>query len=951
MGMGLYILATSILLQLAAVVVVGMIAWITVRRSWILIATAILFMVIRRTISFYQVTALGKAVDPVTETVALLISFLMLLGFLTLLLKERSITAPSPGRAKSVIKVSGHGTTAVLLGILIAVAISVVSYLSYSLSRNAIIEHVFAANLSLAQSLSTLADSQKISLSLTDRVEIIDEVWAAHKSQYEGSYVCITNAQGDLLLHSKYPSTQGEYVGHRSIEDKAHRYSQLIDVLHAKSDWHGWYRSGTGESQLASFVYNPTLSSLIGVHVPRKAVEREIMLGILPLGVGLVIIVVLLLPAALGVLYRAYSTTLQEVKSSEARYRAVVEDQTELICRNLPDGTITFVNDAFCRCFGKSFDELIGQKFMPTIPEQDHPLVQKYFASLGPENPVAAHEYRVVVHNGETRWQRWTNRAILDENGEVIEFQGTGRDITERKQAEQALHESEDKFRTIFQSAPDAVFLIGIEGEEAGRIVAANESADKMHGYPPGELVGKKIAEIDSVESSDTVPDRLRALAAGEQLHFEIDHRHKNGTIFPVEVTAQRIFLDGRVHIIAFDRDITERKQAENQRLELETQLRQSQKMEAVGQLAGGVAHDFNNLLQVILGCGEMAQNTVKINNPVHEFLEPMMKAGERAKSLVSQLLAFSRRQVLLMEDLDLNDVIVDLMKMIRRLIGEHVTLDFTPGLELGTVRADRGQIEQILTNLCVNARDAMPDGGTITIKTVNVRIDESYCQSRAWISPGRYVLLSVNDNGCGMDDKTLSQIFEPFFTTKEVGKGTGLGLATAYGLIMQHHGQVDVDSEVGIGSTFKVYLPLVERDAEVMPDKTECAVKGGTETILFAEDDDMVLALCKTTLEDAGYTVLPAKDGEEAMHVFDDHHNVLDLVLLDVVMPKLGGRAVYGKIREKCPDMPVIFSSGYSMDSEIHNNFILKEGLTLIQKPYKSADLLSLVRSTLDQA
>ncbi len=949
--MGLYILATSILLQLAAVVVVGMITWITVRRSWILIASAILLMAIRRSISFYQVIAFEKIVDPIAESVALLISLLMLVGFMTLLLRERSITTPSRTPFRSTAKISSPGTTAAILGILIVIAISVVSYMSFVLSRNALVDNVFATNLSFAHSLSTLADSQKISLSSADRIDIIDDVWEANKIRYEGSYVCITNAKGDLLLHTKLPSTQGQYVGDRVIQDEDQRFHTLIDVIKAKSDWAGWYSSGTGERQLASFVYNPTMSSLIGVHVPRKAIEQEILRGILPLGAGLIIIVLLLLPAALGVLYRAYSATLQDVKSSEARYRAVVEDQTDLICRNLPDSTITFVNAAYCRCFGKNLDELVGHKFMPIVHEQDQPMVQEFFASMGKENAVAIHEHRVIDCDGETRWQRWTNRAILDESGEVIEFQGTGRDITQRKLAQQALLESEDKFRTIFQSAPDAVFLISIEGKEAGRIVAANDTAHRMHGYQPSELVGKLIADIDSDESSHTVPERLHQLAAGEQLHFEIDHQHKDGTVFPVEVTAQRIILDGRVHILAFDRDITERKQAEAQRLELETQLRQSQKMEAIGQLAGGVAHDFNNLLQVILGCGEMAQNADKKDKPVGEFLEPMMKAGDRAKSLVSQLLAFSRRQVLQVQDLDLNDIITDILKMIRRLIGEHVTLDFVPSDNLGTVRADRGQIEQILTNLCVNARDAMPEGGTITIKIENILIDDAFCASRAWGTSGPYAMLSITDTGCGMDDKTLGQIFEPFFTTKEVGKGTGLGLATAYGLIMQHDGQVEVESKVGVGTTFKVYLPLIERESAIVGEKTESTITGGTETILLAEDDDMVMALCKTTLEDAGYTVLLARDGQEAVHVFNDHYQVLDLVLLDVVMPKLGGRAVFGKIREKCPDMRVIFSSGYNTDNAIHNNFILDEGLTLIQKPYRSTDLLQLVRATLDQA
>ena len=382
---------------------------------------------------------------------------------------------------------------------------------------------------------------------------------------------------------------------------------------------------------------------------------------------------------------------------------------------------------------------------------------------------------------------------------------------------------------------------------------------------------------------------------------------------------------------------------------ELEEQYRHAQRMEAVGQLAGGVAHDFNNLLQVIQGFGEIALLHAEENGDVQAPVQEILNASDRAKKLIGQLLAFSRRQVLEMKDVDLNDVIADLMDMIRPVIGEHVRLDIVPGYNIGIVWADRGQIEQVLMNLCVNSRDAMPEGGTITVEVENVRIDEEYCESHVWAKPGRYVLLSVTDTGCGMDDEILKNIFEPFFTTKPAGEGTGLGLATVYGLVKQHGGMIHVYSEVGIGTTFKIYLPHTERSATDVGDKIEGPAPGGTETILVAEDDEMVLQLTKDALEDAGYTVLTAVDGEDALSLFEENADAIDLMLLDVVMPKLGGRVVFERIHKEHPQVRVLFASGYSMNA-IHTNFVLDEGLTLLQKPHNRAELLRKVREVLDR-
>ena len=375
--------------------------------------------------------------------------------------------------------------------------------------------------------------------------------------------------------------------------------------------------------------------------------------------------------------------------------------------------------------------------------------------------------------------------------------------------------------------------------------------------------------------------------------------------------------------------------------------LRQAQKMEAVGRLAGGIAHDFNNLLQAIQGYAEMVAASPDLPAHLRDDLAQARGAAERAATLTRQMLAFGRRQVLEPTSLDLNEVVGDLMKMVSRLLGEHIALKVIAGHALGTVWADRGQIEQVLLNLCVNARDAMPEGGTLAIETGNVLVDGAYLASHPAVRPGRYVLLSVTDSGQGIAPEHLPHIFEPFYTTKEQGKGTGLGLATLHGIVHQHRGMVQVYSEVGRGTTFKVYLPTVESVAARTGTKIEGPVRGGTETILLAEDDPAVRALAERFLREAGYTVLSAEDGGQALDLGTRAGAAVDLALLDVVMPALSGRHVRDRLLERRPDLRVLFASGYS-ENVVHTNFVKKEGVRLIVKPYTREQLLRAVREAL---
>ncbi|MBM4163433.1 MAG: PAS domain S-box protein [Lentisphaerae bacterium] len=523
------------------------------------------------------------------------------------------------------------------------------------------------------------------------------------------------------------------------------------------------------------------------------------------------------------------------------------------------------------------------------------------------------------------------------------------RDVTEEYRMRRALADSESRFRALVESSADLIW----EMDRQGVYTYISPRVREVLGYSPDEVLGKTPFDRMPADEADRFGTLFRERVAAGQPIIGLEHvnRHKDGRLMVLETNGTPI-CDGAGDVQGYrgvDRDITERKRVEKENVTIEAHLRQSQKMEAVGQLAGGVAHDFNNLLQAILGYAELALDTV--NPDARESVEMVLKAGRRAATLVRQLLAFSRQQVLDMRDVDLNEVIADMIKMIRRVIGEHIVLDVVPGLNLGIVRADKGQIEQILMNLCLNARDAMPEGGRIVIETEAVVIDETFCRTHAWALPGRYACLSITDCGCGMDEKTLASIFEPFFTTKVLGQGTGLGLATVYGLVKQHHGLVNVLSEIGKGSTFRIYIPLTGSVAVVVSEeKSEPCVRSGSETILVAEDDEVVRMLTRAVLSGAGYQVHMAEDGEVALRLFDDLKDCVDLVLLDVVMPKLGGRAVYERIRAQRPQVPVIFCTGYSL-SAIHTNFVLDEGLRLIQKPYRPNDLLRKVREVLDGA
>jgi PAS domain S-box-containing protein len=645
---------------------------------------------------------------------------------------------------------------------------------------------------------------------------------------------------------------------------------------------------------------------------------------------------------------------------------------------------------------------------------------------------------------------------------------------TREKEAEKLLGESEERYRSLFGKASDGILIMSPDG----KILEVNESFARMHGFSTGELLRMNIKDLDTPEASKLIPERMRRVLAGETLAIEVEHHHKDGHDFPLEVSANLISIGGDPFIQCFYRDITERKRAEDalrasqkmieeiinaipvrvfwkdrnlvflgcnsvfardagftdpkevigkddfqmgwreqaelyraddrqviesgcskplieepqttsegktitlltskiplrnsrgeiggvigtyyditdrkraeeEKVKLEGQLQQAMKMEAVGRLAGGVAHDFNNLLTVISGYSDLLLQKFGKESPLRGHVEEIKRAGERAASLTQQLLAFSRKQIIEPRVVRLDLLVADMQAMLTRLIGEHISIQVGTGKSLGSVKVDPVQFQQVLMNLAVNARDAMPGGGKIVIETSNVDLDETYCALHPYVIPGRFVMLAISDTGHGMSEEIKGHIFEPFFTTKERGSGTGLGLATAYGAVHQAGGSIEVYSEVGIGTTIKTYFPRVEGEAAIpVIDDRPADLPGGTETVLVVEDESIVLTLCVRILERLGYKVLQARNGTEAIAEAKGYGGRIDLLLTDVVMPGMNGADLAAQLVLHHAEMKVLFTSGYTDDAIVRHG-VLDEGVSFIGKPYTPSTLARKVREVIDE-
>ncbi len=754
------------------------------------------------------------------------------------------------------------------------------------------------------------------------------------------------------------------------------------------------------------------------------------------------------------------------LSQSEERHRMMYNNTPAMLHSIDRDGRLVSVSDYWLAVMGYEREEVLGRRSSEFLTEASRrhaiEVVLPEFMKSGSCKDV---EYQFVKKNGEVMDVLLSAISERDAGGTVVRSLAVIQDITKRKLMEKARLESEERYKTLFTRAGDGIFTMTVDGS----LVEVNDSLARMHGYSQQEMLRMNLKDLDTPETTRQVADRMRRLLAGESLTFEVEHYHKDGHIFPLEVSASLIRYGDRSYIQSFHRDITERKRAEDalrkseerlhvilestadgilavnaagktimtnkrfaelwripqplidagddkgmldcvlaqlthpeafinkvkalynsaeidrdiivfkdgrtferysaplryegaaigrlwsfrdvtEKLKLEDQLRQSQKMESVGTLAGGIAHDFNNILTAIIGYGHIALMKLEHDNPQRQNIKNILTAADRATYLTQGLLAFSRKQMSNKKQIDLNDVMKKTENFLSRIIGEDI--EFRTNLHDAPlmVFADPNQIEQVLMNLATNARDAMSKGGVLTVAIESARLGEEFSTQHGFGKPGLYGMITVSDTGIGMSEEIQQRMFEPFFTTKEVGRGTGLGLAIIYGIMKQHEGFITVDSGPDKGTTFRMYLPIIESAVSetVKSEETASPVRG-KETILLAEDEETLRELWRSVFEEFGYEVIVAVDGEDAVKKFSENKDRIHLFVSDLIMPKKNGKEAYDEIIQMRPDIKAVFASGYSPDI-VRNRTALRITASIIYKPISPMDLLKKVRSVLDE-
>jgi len=594
-------------------------------------------------------------------------------------------------------------------------------------------------------------------------------------------------------------------------------------------------------------------------------------------------------------------------------------------------------------------DDLLGKTDFDFYP---HELAAEFHADeravLESGQPQLNKEEPCVDPEGVAHRILTTRVPLRDAQGNIVGLVGIGRDVTERARAEsqrdaslEALRASEERFAVAFRSNPNAVAITYVE---TGRYVDVNDSFLSMYGYDRDEVIDHTAIELDIWEEPERRDEMVRTVREqGVVRGFQFAFRHKSGMVGTARLSAGLTDLGGRPCILGVTNDVTEQ-------VHLEEQLRQAQRMEAVGQLTGGIAHDFNNLLTAILGFTHLMQSELSPADPLYALTERIVYSGERAASLTSQLLAFSRKQMIQPRVLDLSTVMPDMDQMLQRVIGEDVEMRTVLAPDLWPVKMDPAQVEQIIVNIAVNARHAMPRGGQLTIEVSNTVLDEDAVADRPETEPGEYVQLAITDTGVGMSDEVMAQIFEPFFTTREVGQGTGLGLSTVYGIVKQNQGDIRVHSQVGQGTTFEIYIPRARQAAPSPPDRDQAAdLPRGTETVLVVEDDPNVQDLIASTLRMQGYTVLQAATAPEALRLTDEHGGDLHLLLTDLLLPGMNGIELASRLATTNPGIKVLLTSGYTADV-IERHGVPSHGIAFIEKPFSPSDMARKVRDVLDE-
>jgi PAS domain S-box-containing protein len=626
-----------------------------------------------------------------------------------------------------------------------------------------------------------------------------------------------------------------------------------------------------------------------------------------------------------------------QLRDSEEKFRTYIEQSIDVIFTLDAEGNFTFVSPAWERHFGYPVDQVVGKPFAPFVhPDDIQPcfvfLSQVLSTGQGGTSP----PYRVKHADGSWRWFRANGIQVSTAVG-APQFMGVAHDITERRLAEEALRVSEARYRTQFDLASEGIYTVSMDGE----LLEINESMARLHGYTIEEMKRLNLKDVDTLETTRMVPERISRLFAGEALTFEVEHRHKDGHVFPLEVSASLVYTEGRPVILAFHRDITERRTAEEAKLLLEQEKQQTQKMDSLGSLAGGVAHDFNNMLGGIMGYADLLLEG-ETDPKRQKALRAIIGAATRSAELTQKLLAFARRGRNLVESLDLQAMVGECLELLRPSMSADlkviVAMDGCPPVD-----GDPSQIHQVLVNLCINASEAMPERGVLTI---SARPQELSASSHPGLSlpPGHYVELSVSDTGFGMTEAVRQRIFEPFFTTKNTAKvsGTGLGLSTAYGIIHAHGGSLSVESTRGKGSTFRVFLPV----GSLPPKRKDLPMisSQGQGLVLLVEDETILREMGTTILESLGYEVVSAADGIEAVEAFKQDHPRLCAILLDLKMPRMAGREAFLAIREIDPTVPVIVCTGYGENEEVQELLTLGAA-GMLAKPYHISALAAKLR------
>ncbi|MFO0945145.1 MAG: PAS domain S-box protein [Planctomycetota bacterium] len=628
----------------------------------------------------------------------------------------------------------------------------------------------------------------------------------------------------------------------------------------------------------------------------------------------------------------------EEIAHTHDLLRAFVDGTPDSVFIKDREGKYLLCNRAAAREIGKSVDEVLGKDDAEIHGAEDARWIRGNDQLVMGSNQPQSLEEQLRTAAGPRIFQA-LKAPYRDASGNVIGVIGISRDVTDQKKAEMTLRLRDRAIQAVSQG-----IVITDSNQPDNPIIYTSAGFERITGYRSEEVLGRNCRFLQGRQTDPETVAKLRAaIAEGRSCSVEILNYRKDGNPFWNALSLNPVFDESRslAYFVGVQNDITDRRR-------LEDQLRQAQKMEAVGRLAGGVAHDFNNLLTVISGYSEILLAMPDVDEAIRESVKAISEAGERAASLTRQLLGFSRKSILQPKVLDLNALITETSKMLRRLIGEDVlfTTVLAPGLR--PVKVDPSQLDHALINLAVNARDAMPKGGKLTIETKSVVFDDEYSSNHLGCRPGPHVLLAVSDTGCGMTPDILARIFEPFFTTKEVGKGTGLGLAMVFGFVQQSGGCIHVYSEPGSGSIFKIYLPVV--DEAILPDRggqTRREV-GGSETILLVEDEEVVRGLAILSLQMHGYKVIVADDGKDALKLLNDHHDHLHLLLTDIVMPNIGGPELAERVREKYPSIKVLFMSGYTDDAVVRHG-LLDQEVSFLQKPYSPLDLARKVRQVLD--